>query len=173
MEVNAVYGGKGKKGKSNKGKKGKNKGKGKHRDKQENNSKFEGYCGHCGELEQKQEDCRCKNIVTKKDEEEFMDPTSGSASSSTTRVTSAPPGLSSAGIVQPTTGMISTLMEGHVQSGWLCELETGVDDSNSREDETVELFGGHRGNRACLWASRFHTRCVGEGATSSAQNCDW
>ena len=51
MEVDVVYGGKGKKGRSNKGKKGKDKGNGKHRDKQENNPKFEGYCGHCGKWE--------------------------------------------------------------------------------------------------------------------------
>ena len=139
VEVDDVYGGKGKKGKSNKGKKGKDKGKGKHRDKQENNPKFEGYCGHCGKWGHKQKDCRYKNTVAEVDEEEFVEPTSGSASSSTTRVTSAPPCLSSAGIAQSTTGMISTLMEGNVQSGWLCELETGVEDPRLRENETIEV----------------------------------
>ena len=74
------------------------------------------------------------------DEEESVDPPSESASSSTTRVTLSLPGLSSAGSAQSTTGMIFTLMEGHAQSRWLCELETGVEDSKLCENETIELL---------------------------------
>ena len=49
MEIDAVYGDRGKKGKHAKGKKGKDtKGKGKHKGRHESNPKFEGYCGHCG-----------------------------------------------------------------------------------------------------------------------------
>ena len=48
LEIDAVYGDKGKKGKHRKGKKGKDKGKGKHRGKHESCPKFEGYCGPCG-----------------------------------------------------------------------------------------------------------------------------
>ena len=40
MEIDAVYG--------DKGKKGKDKGKGKHKGKHESSPKFEGYCSHCG-----------------------------------------------------------------------------------------------------------------------------
>ena len=62
------------------------------------------------------------------------------ASSSTTRVTPPPPGLFSAGTAQSTTGTISTLMEAHAQSGWLCELVVGSDDARVRECEFVELL---------------------------------
>ena len=62
------------------------------------------------------------------------------ASSSTSRVTPPPPGLSSTGIAQSTTGMISTLTEGHAQSGWLCKLETGVEDTKLCDDEMIELL---------------------------------
>ena len=48
MEIDAVYGDKGKKGKHAKGKKGKDKGKGKHKGKHESSPKFEGDCGHSG-----------------------------------------------------------------------------------------------------------------------------
>ena len=112
MEVDAVYEGKGKKGKGNR-----------------TIPSLRAAAVHCGKWVHKQKDCRYNNTVAEADEDKFVDPTSGSASSSTTRVTPAPSGLSSAGTAQPTTGMISTLMEGHVQSGWMCELETGVDDS--------------------------------------------
>ena len=65
---------------------------------------------------------------------------SRSASSSTARVTPVhPPGLSSAGTDQNATGTISTLMEGHVQPGWLCELETGGKDS-THENEAIEIL---------------------------------
>ena len=57
MEIDAVYGDRGKKGKHAKGKKSKDKGKGKHKGKQESSPKFEGYCGHCGKWEHKQKDC--------------------------------------------------------------------------------------------------------------------
>ena len=77
MEVDAVHGDKGKKGKSNKSKKGKDKGKGKHRNKQENNAKFEGYCGHCGKWERKQKDCRYRNTLAEVDEEEYGQHPSG------------------------------------------------------------------------------------------------
>ena len=48
MEIDAVYGDRGKKGTHAKGKKGKDKGKGKHMGKHESSPKFEGYCGTCG-----------------------------------------------------------------------------------------------------------------------------
>ena len=56
MEIDAVYGEKGKKVKHGKGKKGKDKGKGKHKGKHESSPKFEGYCGHCGKWGHKQKD---------------------------------------------------------------------------------------------------------------------
>ena len=140
MEVDAVYVDKGKRVKNSKGKKGKDKGKVKHKGNHENSPKFEGYCGHCRKWAHKQKYCRYKNTVAEVDEEESVDPASESARSSTNRVTRSPPGLSSAGIAQSTTEKISTLMEGHAQSGWLCELETGVEDSKVFENETIELL---------------------------------
>ena len=74
MEIDAVYGDKGKKGKDAKGKKGKDKGKGKHKGKHESSPKFEGYCGHCGMWGHKQKDCRYKNTVAEVDEEESVEP---------------------------------------------------------------------------------------------------
>ena len=140
MEIDAEYGDKGKNGKHAKGKKDKDKGKGKHKGKHENSPKFECYCGHCGKWRHKQKDCRYKNIVAEVDEEESVEPPNSSASSSTTRVTPPPPGLSLAGTAQSTTGSISTLMEAHAQSGWLCELVVGSDDARVREGEFVELL---------------------------------
>ena len=96
MEIDAVYGDRGKKGKHAKGKKGKDKGKGKHMGKHESCHKFEGYCGHCGKWGYKQKDCRYKNTVAEVDEES-VEPQTAVQSSSTTRVTPPPPGLSSAG----------------------------------------------------------------------------
>ena len=157
MEVDAVYGGKGKRSKISKGKKGKDKGKGKHKGKQENSPKFGGYYGHCRKWKHKQKDCRYKNTVAEVDEEGSVDPPSGSASSSTIRVTPSPPGLSSSGIAQSTTGMISTLMEGHAQSGWLFELETGVEDSSMREKEMSELLVDTGATEHVCGPSRFHT----------------
>ena len=55
-----------------------------------------------------------------------------------TAVRAAPPGLSSTGTAESTTGLISTLMEAHAQSGWLCELVVGSDDARMRESEYVE-----------------------------------
>ena len=95
----------------------------------------EGYCGHCGKWGHKQKDCRCKNAVAEVDEEESVEPPNSSASSSATRVIPPPPGLFSAGTAQSTTGTISTLMEAHAQSGWLCELMVGYDDARVRECE--------------------------------------
>ena len=131
MEIDAVYGDKGKKGKHVKGKKGKDKGKGKHKGK---------HCGHCGKWGHKQKDCRYKNTVAEVDEEESVELQNSSASSSTTRVTPPPPGLSLAGTAQSTKGSISTLMEAHAQSGCLCELVVGSDDARVRECEFVELL---------------------------------
>ena len=74
------------------------------------------------------------------DEEESVEPPNSSASSSTKRVTTPPPGLSLAGTAQSTTGSISTLVEAHAQSGWLCELVVGSDDARVRECEFVELL---------------------------------
>ena len=74
------------------------------------------------------------------DEEESVEQPHSSASSSTTRVTPPPLGLSSTGTAQPTTGSISTLMEAHAQSGWLCALVVGSDDARMRECEHVELL---------------------------------
>ena len=171
MEIDAVYGDKGKKGKHAKGKKGKDKGKGKHKGKHESSPKFEGYCGHCGKWGHKHKYCRYKNTVAEVDEEESVEPPNSSTSSSTTRVT-PPPGLFSAGTAQSTTGTISTLMEAHAQSLWLCDLVVGSDDARVRECEFVELLVD-TGNRACLWASRLHSRCTEECATSRAQDRDW
>ena len=140
MEIDAVYGDKGKIGKHAKGKKGKDKGKGKHKGKHESSPKFEGYCGHCGKWGHKQKDCRYKNTVAEVDEEESVEQPNSSASSSTTRVTQPPPGLCSAGTAQSKTGTISTLMKAHAQSGWLCELMVGPDDARVRECEFVELL---------------------------------
>ena len=123
-----------------KGKKGKDKGKGEHKGKHESSPKFEGYCGHCGKWGRKQKDCRHKNIVAEVDEVESVEPPHSSASSSTTRVTPPPPGLSSAGTAQSTTGSISTLMEAHAQSGWLCVLVVGSDGARMTECEHVELL---------------------------------
>ena len=92
----------------------------------EGNGKHKGFCGHCGKWGHKQRDCRYKNIVAEVDEVESVEPPNSSASSSTTRVTPQPHGLFSAGIAQSTTGTISTLMEAHAQSGWLCELVVGI-----------------------------------------------
>ena len=61
----------------------------------ESSLEFEGSCGHCGKWGHKEKDCRYKNTVAEVDEEEPVEP----PNSSTTRVTSAPPGLSSAGTV--------------------------------------------------------------------------
>ena len=74
------------------------------------------------------------------DEEESVEPPNSSVSSSTTRVTPPPLGLFSAGTAQSTTGTVSTLMEAHAQSGWLCELVVGSDDARVRECEFVELL---------------------------------
>ena len=85
MEVDAVYGDKGKKGKHGKGKKGKDKGKGKHKDKHESSPKFEGYCGHCGKRGDKQKACRYKNTVAEVDMEQSFEPPNSSASREITR----------------------------------------------------------------------------------------
>ena len=58
MDIDGVYGDKGKKGKDAKGKKGKDKGKGMHKGKHESSPKFEDHCGHCGKWRHKQKDCR-------------------------------------------------------------------------------------------------------------------
>ena len=87
MEVDAVYGGKGRRGENSKGKKGRAKRKGKNKGKQDNSPKFEGYCGHCGKLGHKQKGCRYKSTVAEVDEDESIEPPSVSASSRTTRVT--------------------------------------------------------------------------------------
>ena len=140
MEIDAVYEDKGKKGKHAKGKKGKDEGKGKHKGKQECSLKFEGSCAHCGKWGHKLKDCRHKNTVAEVDEDESAEPPCGSASSSTSRVTPPPPALSSTGIAQSTTGMISALTEGHARSGWLCKLETGVEDTKLCDVEMIELL---------------------------------
>ena len=140
MEIDAVFGDTCKKGKHVKGKKGKDKSKGKHEGKHESSPKFEGYCGHCGKRRHKQKDCRYKNTVAEVVEEELVKPPNSNASSSTNRVTPPPSGLFSAGTAQSTTGTISTLMQDHAQSGWLCELVVGSDDTKLRENEFVELL---------------------------------
>ena len=88
----------------------------------------------------KQKDCRYKNTVAEVHEEESVEPPNSSASSSTTRVTPPPPGSFSAGTAQSTTGTISTLVEAHAQSGWLCELVVASDDARVRERDFVELL---------------------------------
>ena len=86
--------------------------------------------------------CRYQNTVAEVDDEESVELPKSIASSSTTRVTPPPPGLSSAGTAQSTTGPISKLMEAHAQSGWLCDLVVGSDDARLRECEFVELLVG-------------------------------
>ena len=112
MEIDAVYGDKGKIGKHAKGKKGKDKGKGKHKGKHESSPKFEGYCGHCGKWGHKQKDCRYKNTVAEVDEESVEQPNS-SASSSTTRVTQPPPGLCSGSVNGGWLGRVCTTLHLH------------------------------------------------------------
>ena len=140
MEIDALYGDKGKKGKHVKGKKGKDRGKGKHKGKQEISPKFESYCGHCGKWGHKQKDSRSKNTIADVDEEETVESPNCTASSSMTRVTPPPLGLSSTVVAQSTAATIFTLIEDHAQSGWLCVVERGVEDSRLRESETVELL---------------------------------
>ena len=141
-----------------KGKKGKDKGKGKHKGKRENSPKFECSCGHCGEWGHKQQDCRHKKPVAEVDEKETVEPPISNASSSTNRVTPPPPGLSSTGTAQSTSGKISTLMEDHAQSGWLCELVTGVDDTRDCERMSfVELLVGTGATEHVCGTSRLHT----------------
>ena len=71
MEVDAIWGNKGKKGKGKgKGKKGKGKGKDKCKDDKgkgkaaEKEEKFEGYCGKCGKRGHKQKVCRSAAVVS-------------------------------------------------------------------------------------------------------------
>ena len=80
-----------------------------------------------------------RTLLSKWMREESVEPPNSSASS-TNRVTPPPPGLSSVGTAQSTTGSISTLVEDHAQSGWLCELVVGSDDARMRECEYVELL---------------------------------
>ena len=49
-------------------------------------------------------------------------------------------------------------MEAHAQSGRLSELVVGSDDARVRECGFVELLMDTRSNRACLWATRLHSR---------------
>ena len=49
-------------------------------------------------------------------------------------------GKDKGGTAQSTTGLISTLMEDHAHSGWLCELVVGSDDARMRKCEFVELL---------------------------------
>ena len=100
MEVDAVYGNKCKRVKNSEGKKCKDKGKGKHKGNHDNSPKFEGYFGHCGKWAHKQKDCRYKNTVAEVDEGASVGIPNVSASSSTTRVTRSPPGMSSARIAR-------------------------------------------------------------------------
>ena len=79
LEIDAVYGDKGKKGKHAKGKIGRDKGKGTHQGKHESSPKFEGYCGHRGKWGHKQKDCRRKNAVAAVDGEESVEPPDSSA----------------------------------------------------------------------------------------------
>ena len=94
------------------------------------------------------------------------------ASSSTNRVTLPSPRLSSTGNAQSTVVKISTLMEDHAQSGWLCELVTEVDDTRLRENESVELLVD-TGATEHVCGSPLHTRCVDVRSTSSAQDRYW
>ena len=88
----------------------------------------------------KQKDCGYNDTVAEVDEEETAEHPNSDASSSTHRVTLPPLGLSSTGTAQSTAGTVSTLLEDHALSGWLCELGTGVDDTRWRENEFVELL---------------------------------
>ena len=61
-------------------------------------------------------------------------------------------------------------MEAHAQSGWLCELVVGSDDA--RENVNLLSFSFTHNNRARQGASRLHSRCTEERATSRAQDRD-
>ena len=73
----------------------------------------------------------------------------------------------------PRREMISALMEGHAQSGWLCELETGVEDSKLCENETIELLVGTEATECVCGPQDFTHAALEKGATTSAQDRDW
>ena len=89
-----------------------------HKGKQESSPKFEWW-------RHKQKDCGYKKtLLLKWMRRRLVDPPDN-ATSGTNRVT-PPLRLSSTGTAQSTAGTISTLMEDHAQSGWLCDLEKGL-----------------------------------------------
>ena len=81
--------------------------------------------------------------------------------------------LSSAGTAQSTTGTISTLVEDHAQSGWLCELVVGSDDAQMREGEFVELLVDTRATEHVCGPHDFTHAALTNWATSRSQDRDW
>ena len=125
--------------------------------------------GHCGKCGHKQKDCRYKNTVAEVDEKESVEPPQSSASSRTTRVTPPPPGVFSPGTAQSTTGTISTLMEAHAQSGWLCELVG----AQMREGEFVELLVDTEATEHVCGPHDFTHASLTNGPRPRAQDRDW
>ena len=146
MEIDAVYGDKGKKGKHVKGKKGKDRGKGKHKGKQESSPKFEGCCRHCAKWGHKQRDCRYKNTVAEVDEERTVESPNNSNASSTN--------------LSPTS------------TSWfefVCNLASNIGDDLNSEGRSCTLWMAlrtrHRCKRNELAGSEFVELLVGTGAT--------
>ena len=127
VEIDAVYGDKGKTGKHGKGKKGEDKGPGKHKGEHESSPKFEG-----GKWRHKLKDCRYKHTVAEVGMEESVEPSNSSASSSTNRVTPPPPGLFFSWNRAVYHSDDLHVEEDRAQSGWLCELVVGSDDTIAR-----------------------------------------
>ena len=72
--------------------------------------------------------------------DETAEPPNSNASSRKNRVTLPPPGLFHLEARSLQRGTMSTFKENHAESGWLCELVTGVDDTSVRENEFVEFL---------------------------------
>ena len=129
----------GKKGKHVKGKKEKDKDKEKHKGKRDSSPKFEATV-----VIAESGDTSIEIVATRTaaevDEDATVDPPN-SSSNARSRTNGGPPpllGLSAAGNPQMTAGTISTLVEDHACSGWLCAHATDANDTRLRENEFVE-----------------------------------
>jgi len=132
MEVDAIWGAKGKKGKGKgKGKKGKGKGgKGKEdKDKSkagEKEEKFEGYCGKCGKWGHKQKVCRSSATVS---EVTPQAPAQASSSSGQLAITCAAPPTSAT----PAAGARGAVLQ--EDQGWIFMVASADDDDDC--DDTM------------------------------------